>query len=184
VLNGTVAALQEIDLQPGEDFELVAVSIDPGETPELAARKKDTYLRFYERPGAEGGLHFLTGDEPAIQSLAENVGFRYRYDPRIDEYAHASGIMVATPAGELSRYYYGVEYPVRDLRLGLVEASDGRVGSATDQILLLCFHYDPSTGKYGFAVMAALRVLGVITVAVIGWTMFVTFRRERADRSA
>jgi protein SCO1/2 len=182
VLNGTVAALQQIDLQPGEDFELVVISIDPGETPELAQRKKANYLRFYERPAATAGLHFLVGDEPAIRAVADAVGFRYVYDERIDEYAHASGIIVATPAGELSRYFYGVDFPARDLRLGLVEASEGRIGSAVDQLLLLCFHYDPSTGKYGFAVMSLLRALGLLTLAALGWSMFVTIRRDRAGR--
>jgi protein SCO1/2 len=163
----------------GKQINVVTVSFDPGETPALAAEKKKSYLRQYGRAGAEAGWHFLTGDTTAIQQLTEAVGFRYKYDPKTDQFAHASGIIVITPQGRIARYFYGIEYSARDLRLALVEASENKIGSPVDQVLLYCFHYDPLTGKYGVVIMNVLRLAGIATVVALGTFMLVMFRRER-----
>lgn len=189
VLNGTVKSMRAIrDLECGVDYELVVVSIDPGEHHELAAEKRATYAEKYTsdagRVGGNKGWHFLTGDEPAIQALADQVGFRYVYDPREDEYAHASGIMVATPGGELARYFYGVEFIAKDIRLGLIEASEGKIGTLADKILLLCYHYDPTTGKYGLLVANITRILGALTVLIIAGSIFKMIRRDRRMSAA
>jgi len=165
VLNGMVMSLRGMSLESGRDFEVVTVSIDPTETPELASKKKAEYLRRYAK-GANG-WHFLTGAEPQIKELASAVGFRYAYDPKTKQYAHASAIMVVTPSGRLSRYFYGIEYPPRDLRLGLVEASENKIGSPVDEILLYCYHYDPNTGKYSAIVMNIVRLAGVLTLLIL-----------------
>jgi protein SCO1/2 len=182
VLNGVVEALNGIPFRPGEDFELIAISIDPLETPELAAKKRANYLGLYDHPESAPGWHFLVGEEEQIRKVADAVGFQYFYDPGIDEYAHASGIVLATPDGRLSRYFYGVEYPAKDLRLGLVEASEGEIGGLVEQILLLCFHYDPLQGKYGFVIQNALRAGAALTVAVLLGFLFKSLRRERRER--
>lgn len=179
VLNGVVEALNSIPFRPGEDFELVVISIDPLETPELALKKRANYLGLYDHGESDAGWHFLVGEEAHIRAVADAVGFRYFYDPGIDEYAHASGIVLATPDGRLSRYFYGVKYEAQDLRLGLVEASEGTIGGAVEQILLLCFHYDPATGRYGFAVHTALRVGGFLTAGTLIAFLIVHLRRER-----
>ena len=179
VLNGAVRALRGVPLDAGRDFQVVVVSIDPDETPELAAAKRDEYVATYDRPGGEDGWHLLVGDQSQIQALAKAVGYRYTYDANSGEYAHAGGLMVATGDGELSHYFYGVEFVPRDLRLGLVDAADGRIGSLVDQVLMLCMHYDPSTGKYGFAIMNSLRALGALTVAAIAVFVVSMLRRER-----
>ncbi|MFN0007843.1 MAG: SCO family protein [Planctomycetota bacterium] len=179
VLNGLVHSLRPIDLDPGEDFEIVTVSIDPRESTELAARKKSAYVEEYGRAGAEKGWHFLVGGEDSIRRLTEEVGFRYVYDPATDEFAHASGFVVLTPGGVLSRYFYGLENPAGDLRLALIESSEGRIGSLVDQVLLLCYHYDPTTGRYGFAIMSALRALGVLTVLAIAAFVGLMLHRGR-----
>jgi protein SCO1/2 len=182
VLNDLVRALRALPLELGRDFEIVTVSIDPRETPQLAATKKASYVETYGRDGS--AWHFLVGDEASIGALARAIGFRYVYDAEADQYAHAAGLIVATPEGVLSRYLYGVEYAPRDLRLALVEAGDGRVGGLADQVLMLCFHYDPTTGKYGFAIMSALRIAGVATVVVLVAFMLRSLRRERRGRSS
>lgn len=182
VLNGIVRSVQTLPQLPGKDFELVAISIDPRETPELARSKLDGYLRLYGKPGTEAGWHFLVGGEESIRAVADAVGFRYRYDEGIGEYAHAAGIVVATPSGELARYFYGVEYPARDLRLALVEASQGKLGSKVDQLLLLCYRYDPTTGKYGFVILKVLRGAAIATVLVLFGSLWLMLRRERAQR--
>jgi protein SCO1/2 len=178
-LNSMSAAFKPLTLDVGKDFEVVTVSIDPKETPKLAAAKKAEYLKRYGRPGAEAGWHFLTGDEASIQALASAVGFRYVYQPEIDQYAHAAAIMVATPQGKLARYFYGIEYSARDLRLGLVEASGNKIGSLADVMTLLCYQYDPKSGKYGAAVMRIVRAGGVATVLGLGAFIVLTLRRER-----
>lgn len=178
-LNELVQSLRPVSFDLGKEFAIVTVSIDPGETPALAALKKSRYLERYGRPGAEEGWHFLTGDEASIRRLAQVVGFRYAYDPKSDQYAHPAGLIIATPQGRLSRYLYGINYPARDLRLGLMEASAGKIGSPVDRLLLLCFHYDPKTGKYNFAIMGLLQVLGIATVLGLGSFMFIMFRRDR-----
>ena len=179
VLNGLVESLRTLSFDVGKEFDVITVSFDPGETPKLAAEKKASYLKQYERAGAEQGWHFLTGDTAAIRQLTSAVGFRYKYDPAPDQFAHASGIMIITPQGKIARYFYGIEYPARDLRLALVEASENKIGSPVDQLLLYCFHYDPLTGKYGLVIMNVLRVAGIATVMALGTFMIVMFRRDR-----
>jgi len=179
VLNGAVRTLRGVPLDAGEDFEVVVVSIDPGETPELAAAKQAEYVKAYDRPGGEDGWHLLVGDEPQIQELARAIGYRYVYDEASGEYAHAGGMLVATSEGELSHYFYGVEFVPRDVRLALVESGDGKIGTLVDQVLMLCMHYDPTTGKYGLAIMNSLRALGALTVGAIAVFVLSMLRRER-----
>jgi protein SCO1 len=178
VLNGFLKSSQGMPLEIGRDYQVVTVSFDPREGPELASEKKKHYVRSYRREGAAEGWHFLTGDQQAIDRLTQAVGFRYHYDPQSDQFAHASGIVVATPDGRLARYLYGIEYSPHDLRLGLVESSAGRIGSPVDQVLLLCYHYDPLTGKYGLAIAGALRIAGTLTVLALGGFLIVMIRRE------
>ena len=149
------------------------------ETPPLAADKKDRYVRAYRRPGAAEGWHFLTGDQASIDRLTKAIGFQYRYDDASAQFAHASGITLATPEGKLARYFYGIEFEPRDLQLGLVESSTGKVGSPVDQVLLLCFHYDPLTGRYGLAISGVLRTGALLTVGVLGGFLILMYRQER-----
>ncbi len=179
VLNGLVQGLMDVPFTPGKDFEVVTVSFDPREKPALAAAKKKTYLERYGRPGAERGWHFLTGGAEPVRRLADAVGFRYTYDAKNDQYAHASGIMMLTPSGKVSRYFFDIKFPSRDLRLGLVEASENRIGSPIDQVLLFCFHYDPAEGRYGPVVLNFVRLGGVLTVLALGTFLFVMLRQER-----
>ena len=179
VLNGLLRSLKVLAFSVGEEFEVVTVSIDPEETSALAAAKKREYTGKYRRDTGSRGWHFLTGSNGQIEELAESVGFRYQYDAETDLYTHASGIMVVTPKGELSRYFYGVEYAPKDLRLGLIEASENRIGNPVDQILLLCFQYDPATGKYTLAVLNSLRVAGGATVFGLAVFVGAMLRRER-----
>jgi len=178
VLNGLVSALDVLTFDAGRQFEIVTVSIDPGETPELAARKKKEYLERYGRETARQGWHFLTGDEAAIRDLARAAGFRYTYDPATGLFAHGSAIMVATPEGKLARYFYGVQYAPRDLRFAIIEASENRIGSVVDHVLLFCYKYDPATGKYGAAVLNIVRAGGVLTILCLGTYLLVMWRRE------
>ena len=182
VLNGMVETFRTMTLTAGEEFEVIAVSIDPTESPELAAEKKKHYLKAYGRSGVSEGWHFLTGDETTIRRLADTVGFRYVYDEKSGQYAHAAGIMVITPEGRIARYLYGIEYAALDLKFSLMEATEERIGSATDQLLLLCYHYDPSTGKYSMVVTNLLRAGGVVTLLVLGGFMLVMHRRDRKRR--
>ncbi len=177
-LNGLVSALSVLNFDVGNQFEVVTVSFNPKETPKLAAEKKRTYLTRYARPGAEQGWHFLTGDQPSIDALTKAVGFHYAWDPQAQQFAHATAIMVLTPEGRLAQYYYVVEYSPKDLRLGLVEASQKKIGNAVDELLLYCYHYDPTTGKYGAVVTNVLRLAGVITILVLGGFLLLMFRRE------
>jgi len=178
VLNGVVGTLGAMTFTPGEEFEMVTVSFDPREGPGLAAQKKETYLKRYRRENAGLGWHFLTGDKAAIDALSESVGFRYVWDEQSKQFAHASAIMVATPAGRLSHYFYGIEYSPKDLRLALVEASEGKVGSPVDAFLLYCYHYDPATGRFSL-VMGVLRALGVLTVFGLAALLYYLTRRAR-----
>ena len=179
VLNGLDRSLKLIPLELGKDFGVLTVSIDPTERPVLAEAKQALYTGMYGRPGAAEGWHFLTGDEPQIKQLADAVGFRYAYDPDSKQYAHASVIMVLTPEGKISRYFYGITYPERDLRLGLVQASEGKIGPrVVDQILLFCYHYDPHTGKYGLVISRVIQLAGGLTVLVGGLFLFFLFRGE------
>ena len=179
VLNGLVRALRAMPLTAGRDFTILTVSINPAETPTLAAEKKAAYIEHYGRAEARQGWRFLTGDPPAIHRLAETVGFRYVYDPRTKQYAHAAGIMVLTPSGRVSRYFYGLEYSARDVRLGLVDASEGKIGSPVEKILLLCYRYDPSTGKYSLAILRVIRLAGAGTLLGLGLFLVIMFRRDR-----
>jgi protein SCO1/2 len=179
ILNGLTGSLEALSFNPGDEFEVVVVSFDPGETPAMAAETRKTYLRRYSRPGYEAGWHFLTGREASIKTLADAVGFRYAYDEAIDQYAHPASITVLTEEGRVSKYLYGIEFAPRDLRLALVEAADGRIGTAVDQALLFCYHYDPETGKYGLVVMNLVRTGGVLTLLALGAFIVLTLRRER-----
>lgn len=179
VLNGATESLRATGLAPAEDWEMVVVSIDPRDTPERAAAKKASYVKALNRPRAAEAMHFLTGREEEIYRVARGVGFRYEYDPVSKQYAHAGGAIVLSPDGTISRYFYGVDFDPRDLRLGLVEAADGKVGTAGDQLLLLCYHYDPQKGTYGAAVMRAMRVGGALTVALLGISLVAMRRRGR-----
>ena len=176
VLNGMTSGLEVLKaFSIGKEFEVVTVSFDPRETPELARQKKETYINWYKREGAAEGWHFLTGDQSSIERLTQAVGFHYKWDEKTTQFIHASGIVIATPDGKLARYFYGIEYAPKDLRLGLVEASAGKIGSPVDQLLLYCYHYDPASGKYGAVVMNMIRLGGVATlIAIIA--MFIVFR--------
>lgn len=176
---GLITTLRSMSLEMGQDFTILTVSFDPRESTDLAAAARETALQRYRRPGAEDGWHFLTGDQTAIHRLCEAVGFRARWDSRSATFAHASGLIVLTPRGRVSRYLNGVEFAARDLRLALVEASAGRIGSVTDQVMLFCFMYDPQQGRYGFAVIRALRIGGVLTVCSLVGGVAVMLRRER-----
>jgi len=185
ILNGLTSSLKEVTFDPGKDFQLLAVSFDPADTPQTALEKRENYLRRYNRPGTANGWHFLTGDEANIKALTSAAGFRYRYDPVSQQFIHASGIMILTPHGKLSRYFYGLDYSPRDLRLGLVEASAEKIGNPVDAVLLFCYHYDPATGKYGAVTMNILRLAGASFVLVCGSILLVWWRRDvRADRKA
>jgi protein SCO1/2 len=177
VLNGLTASLRTLSLSAGEDFEVVAVSFAPGEGPALAAAKRDAYVASYGRGGR--GWHFLTGGEGAIRALTSAAGFKYAYDANRRQYAHPSLITVATPGGKVARYLFGTEFSARDLRLALVEASEGKVGTVIDQVLLFCYAYDPAAGKYGAAVMGLVRAGGALTLIALGAWLAVQFRRER-----
>jgi protein SCO1 len=180
VLNGLVSALQGMPgFEVGDKFEIVTVSFDPRDTPAVSAEKKKNYLLSYGDEKAGAGWHFLTGQQEAITRLAESVGFFYRFDPTSGQFAHASAIMILTPDGKVSRYYYGIKYRPRDVRLGLVEASAGKIGTPVDEIFLYCFHYDPDTGKYTASVMAIVRLGGVLTLVGLAALWFGLWRSGR-----
>lgn len=178
VLNGLERSLKELSLEIGKDYTVVTVSIDPTERPVLAAAKQQLYTGLYGRAGAAEGWHFLTGAEPQIKQLAQSVGFRYAYDRDTKQFAHASAIMLLTPEGKISRYFYGITYPSRDLRLGLVDASERKIGTPVDAILLFCYHYDPGTGKYGLIISRVIQIAGGLTVLFVGGLIFILGRRE------
>lgn len=183
VLNGVAESLRGLPLRLGVDFDVVTVSFDARETPELARAKKQSYVESVAglgQPRAEEGWHFLTGDQQAIDRLTKATGFRYAYDSKLDQFAHASGIMVLTPQGRIARYFFGVDFPVRHVRLGLVEASDNKIGSPIDQVWLLCYHYDPVTGKYTATVMNIVRLAGAVTI--LSFVVFFVVLRRKALR--
>jgi protein SCO1/2 len=184
VLNGELRTMRSISLDLGKDFEAVTVSFEPKDTPALAKAKRDVYAGQYGRTGAADHWHFLTGDQTSIAALTQAVGFHYAYDSASRQYAHAAGIMVLTADGRISRYLYGIQYPARDLRLGLVDASEGKIGTPTDHALLYCYQYDPLTGKYGLVVMNVVRAGGGLTVLALGIFMLVMFRRDRRRAGA
>jgi protein SCO1/2 len=182
VLNAVVETIRGIPFQLGKEFNIVTVSFDAREKPALAAAKKANYLEEYGRAGGANGWHFLTGTQTSITDLADAVGFRYRYDPKQDQFAHASAIMILTPQGKVARYFFGIRYPAGDVRLSLVEASQNRIGRPIDQLLLYCYHYDPDTGKYTPVVMNLMRLGGVVTLLVLGamFGLFWAHERRRA----
>jgi protein SCO1 len=178
ILDDLDESLKQIPLDMGKDYNVVTVSIDPTEGTVLAASKHQLYAGMYGRPGGAAGWHFLTGKESQIKALAAAVGFRYAYDPASKQYAHASGIMLLTPEGKLSRYFYGITFRPLDLRLGLVDASHGKIGSPVDEVLLFCCQYDPGTGKYGVIISHVIQLAGGVTLLLLGGLIFVLFRRE------
>jgi protein SCO1 len=185
IMAGLEGALRALSFNPGREFEIVAFSFDPKDTPADALSKKEMYLKRYRRPDTANGWHFLTGDQANINALLDAIGYHVKYDPRTDQFAHASGVMVATPLGRLSKYFYGVEYAPRDLRLGLVEASEGKIGNPVDSLLLFCFHYDPATGKYGAVAMNMVRFAGAAFTLVGGTFLLIMFRRDfRKDKKS
>lgn len=182
-LNALVRCLRAMPMAPGTEFDVLVFSIHPRETPQLAKEKKAHYLESYGRPGTAGGWHFLTGDAPNIEKLCDAIGFRTKFDADTGEYAHAACTVICTPEGRISRYFLDVEFPPRDLRLSLVEASQNSIGSVADQVLLFCFMYDPATGKYGLAILRLIRVSGFLTVLVIvSGVCWMLWRERRADQ--
>lgn len=180
VLNGLVTAIGVINFDVGREFDVVVVSFNPKEGPGLAAQKKAAYVERYGRPQTAGGWHFLTGSASSIARLTEAIGFKYALDAETGQYAHGPAIEVLTPKGTIARYFYGIEYSARDLRFGLIEASEERIGSAVDDVLLLCYHYDPATGKYGAAILDMVRVGGIATMLAFVTFVVISVRRERA----
>jgi protein SCO1/2 len=179
-LAGLNGAMKMIKFDVGKEFEVVTVSFNPKETTADAAAKKAEFIKRYGRPGAAAGWHFLTGSPESINALTKAVGFQYQYDAARNQYAHATAIMVLTPQGHISRYFYGVDFPPKDLRMGLVEASHEKIGNAVDQVLLYCYHYDPATGKYGAVVTNMLKLGGGLTIVLLGGLLLILFRLERS----
>lgn len=184
VLQGVETGLKPLSLEPGRELDVVVVSIDPQETPALAAAKKREILARYGRPGTASGWHFLTGPQPSITRLANAVGFRYVYDPQRNQFAHAAGIVILTPAGRISRYLFGIEYAPRDVRLAVIESAGGKIGNLTDQILLYCFHYDPAIGRYSAATLRLVRVAAIASVVGLVVMIVLLRRRETAEAGA
>lgn len=180
VLSGLESALRVLKFDVGREFEVLTVSFDPKDTPELASAKKAEYLKRYGRPGAAAGWHFLTGPQESIDALTKAAGFQYQYDARTGQFAHATAIMLLTPEGKIAQYYYGVEYAPKDLRLGLVQASEKKIGSVVDQVLLYCYHYDPATGKYGAIISRVLQLSAAATILILGILIAVLLRRGSA----
>jgi protein SCO1/2 len=181
-LEGITKVLKVLPFQLGQEFEAINISIHPGETPEDAAKMKEDLVKRLRQPAAEEGWHFLTGDEPSIKQAADAAGFHYAYDAELEQYVHAAGIMVLTPEGKFSRYFYGIEYAERDLRLGLIEAAAEKIGSPVDQVLLYCYHYDPVTGKYGLVIMNIMRIFAAATVLALVTFMIIQFRKDKYRR--
>jgi protein SCO1/2 len=182
ILNGLQHTMQQVSLGVGSDYDVVTVSFNPKETWQLAQAKKANYIEKFQassQSGAKNGWHFLTGDQPAIKSLADTVGFHYKWDATTNQFVHASAIMVLTPEGKISKYFYGIEYKPLDFRLGLVEASSNKIGTVADQVLLFCCQYDPTTGKYGMVITRVIRVLGTATALLLFGFVFIMFRRDR-----
>jgi protein SCO1/2 len=179
LLSALTTRLQRIDLSVGRDFDVVVASIEPRDTAAAAARKKQAYVALYDRRGAARGWHFLTADESAIARLTRAAGFHYARDAVSGQYAHPAGLLLATPQGRIARYFPGVDFPERELKYGLIEASSDRIGSPADRLWLLCYHYDAATGKYAPAIEGALRASGLLTIAVLGGAIAMWLRRER-----
>jgi protein SCO1/2 len=176
VLSGLESTLRVLKFDVGKEFDVLTVSFDPRETPEMATKKKAEFLKRYGRAGAAEGWHFLTGPQASIDALTKAAGFQYQYDPKTGQFAHATAIMVLTPDGKIAQYYYGVEYAPKDLRLGLIQASENKIGTLADQVLLYCYHYDPTTGKYGAIISRVLQLSGLATILALGILMTVLIR--------
>ena len=182
VLNGLTTSLTVLEETVGREFDVVAVSFDPRETPVLADGKKKAHLDRYKRPESAAGWHFLTGTEASITALTDAAGFAYTWDEKTQQFAHPSGVIVTTPEGRLARYFFGIEYASRDLKFALVESSAGEIGNAVDQLLLYCYHYDPATGSYGFVAMGAVRLAGAVTLVALFGFVILSLRRESRAR--
>jgi protein SCO1/2 len=181
VLSGLETALRILKFDVGREFDVLTVSFDPQETPEMAAAKKAELLKRYGRPGAAAGWHFLTGTQTSIDALTQSAGFEYEYDPKTQQFAHATAILILTPQGRIAQYYYGIEFAPRDLRLGLVQASENKIGTLADQVLLYCYHYDPDQGKYGAIISRILKLAAVATIALLGAFLITMFRLGSAS---
>jgi protein SCO1/2 len=179
-LAGLSGSMRLVKFDLGDQFDVVTISFDPRETPQMAAAKKADYVKRYGRANAAAGWHFLTGPAESINALTKAVGFQYQYDPKIDQYAHATAIMILTPQGRISRYFYGVDFPPKDLRMGLVEASEGKIGNTVDQVLLYCYHYDPATGKYGAVITNILRLAAAATILILAGGILLMLRMEKS----
>lgn len=177
VMAGLSGSLKALKFDVGKEFDVITVSFDPRDTPEAATKKKTDYIKHYGRPGAADGWHFLTGSQESIAALTKAVGFGYQYDAKSGQFSHATAIMILTPQGKLAQYYYGVEYPPKDLRLGLIQASQNKIGTLADQVLLYCYHYDPTTGKYGAIISRIIQLSGGATVLSLGLFLIILFRR-------
>jgi protein SCO1/2 len=177
VLVGLSGALKALQFDVGKEFDVLTVSFDPKDTPEIATAKKADSMNRYKRPGAADGWHFLTGSQESITALTKAVGFEYQYDSKTGQFSHSTAIMILTPEGKISQYYYGVEYPPKDLRLGLIQASQNKIGTLADQVLLYCYHYDPATGKYGAIISRIIQLAAGLTILSIGTVLLVLFRR-------
>jgi protein SCO1/2 len=185
VLSGLESALRVLKFDVGKEFDVLTVSFDPRETPDMATKKKAEFLKRYGRPGAAGGWHFLTGPQESIDALTKAAGFQYQYDPKTGQFAHATAIAILTPEGKIAQYYYGVEYAPKDLRLGLIQASENKIGNLADQVLLYCYHYDPTTGKYGAIISRVLQLSGLVTILLLGVLVTVLIRQgSGANRHA
>ncbi len=184
VLNGLTGSLKGISFDAGKQFDVVAISFDAREheKPELAKNKKESYLERYNRPESKDGWHFLTGTQSEIDKVTKAVGFNYTFDERTNQFAHAGGIMVVTPEGKLSRYHYGIDYAPKDLKFSIMESSKNRIGNPAEQLYLYCYHYDPATGKYGFAILNVMRLMAVATLLGMGAMFFVFWRRNKKLR--
>lgn len=182
VVNGLASAVDVLSLRPGRDFDVVVVSFDPRDTPATAAAKKALYLNRYTSEGAASASHFLTASQPSIDALTKAAGFRYTWDKETQQFAHPTGVIVLTPDGRMARYMFGIEYGPRDLRLALVEASGGQVGSVVDTLLLYCYHYDPMRGRYGVAIMRTLRIAGASSAIGLAAFVVIMLRREKRAR--
>jgi protein SCO1/2 len=183
VLNGLTRSLKPLSLTVGKDFDVVALSIDPHEEPRLAAMKKLAYQQQYDRPGSESGWHFLTGEETSIEGLTQAIGFRYTYNPRTQLFAHAAGIVVLTPDGRIGRYFFGIDFPARELQAELERARQGRIGPSIGRLLLLCYDYDAATGKYTISILRLIRILGTATAVALGTFVITMLRREWGHRA-
>ena len=182
LLNGLTRSLKPVSLAAGQDFDVIAFSINPAETPDLAGPKKRAYLEQYDRPGSANGWHFLVGDQPAISALTEAIGFRYTFNPQTELYAHAAGVVIVTPEGRVARYFYGIDFPPKELESELTRARAGQIGNPIGRLLLLCYDYDAATGKYTLSIMRLLRVAGTATAVALGAFVCLMFRREAKER--